>query len=124
MKMSDRVVMLYAVGFAGAGAVSFYRGKRGNEMFSDVVIYGLVAGTALNVASLLVYEDADFEALTNPMPNPFAVLNRATDMGKMSKRAVNLLKGVDPKLYENFKENGVKVDSIPRNPSVVNQDLN
>ena len=124
MKTADRIALIYAAGLVGAGSVSYYRGRRGSEMFSDIVVYGLVTGTALNVASLLVLQDADIGALTNPLPNPFAVLNRAKDMGKMSKRAVNLLKGVDPKLYENFKENGVKVDSIPRNPSVVNQDRN
>ena len=63
-------------------------------------------------------------ALLNPLPSPFALLNRATDMGKMGKAAVTLLSQVDETMYTDFKKNGVKVGPIPKNPSMVNQDEN
>jgi len=126
MKSSDRIAMLYALGLAGAAGISYYRGRRGPEMLADVAIHGLVAGTAFNVADWLL-TDEEAEAFANPLPNlpnPFAMLNQAHEMGKMGKKAIELLQEVDEGLYNDFKENGVKVGAIPPNPSMVNQDEN
>jgi hypothetical protein len=127
MKASDRITLLYAIGLAGAAGVSYYRGRRGQELMADVAIHGLVAGTALNVADwLLAGEGEPLAAIANPISSQVSLLNRKKEkgMGKMGKKAVKLLSDVDEDLYDDFKENGVKVGAIPPNPSLINQDAN
>lgn len=124
MKAHERVAMLYTLGLAGAAGISYYRGRRGAELVREAAVYGLVAGTALNVGGWLLLEgDGLTEALPNPLPNPMALLNKAPDMGKMSSKAIQFLSDLDEGLYDDFKENGVKVGLLPPNPSIVTQDL-
>ncbi len=117
MKTSNRIALLYGISLAGAGAVSFYRGRRGQELMLDTALHGAVAGTALNVVGWLVMESGD----TAP------ILARANEgvkgMGKMSKKAIALLNSLDTDaLYAALKENGVKIADVPANPSIVTQD--
>lgn len=124
MKASERITLLYALGIVGAAGVSYYRGRRGQQLVAETAIHGVVAGTALNVANWLLIEEASPLALANPLPNPFAALTNAKDMGRMGKKAIELLSEVDDNLFKDFKGNGVKVGEIPSNPSMVNQDAN
>ena len=122
MKAHERIAMLYALGIAGAAGVAIYRGRQGQALMQDVLVHGVVAGTALNVAGWLLLESNEAEALANPFPNPMALLNKGHDLGKMGKAAVDLLKNLDDDLYNDFKSNGVKVAAVPANPSHINQD--
>jgi hypothetical protein len=125
MKASERITLLYIAGLAGAAGVSYYRGHRNRELLIDTAIHGAVAGTALNVSAWLMMDDAEpgpQQSLFNPLFSGFALANKATDMGKMGKKAIELLTEVEDKMYSDFKENGVKVALIPANPSMVNQD--
>lgn len=48
MTKAERAALLYGVSLAGAGAVSYFRGRRGTDLVFDTVVHGAVAGTALN----------------------------------------------------------------------------
>lgn len=117
MKTSDRVALVYALSLFGAGAVSYYRGRRGVDLVIDTGLHGVVAGTGLNVVVFLAGEALpSVEVLSNPHEGP-------TGMGNIPAQAVSLLSQVDvERLYQGLKENGVKIAPVPDNPSVVMQD--
>jgi len=118
MKTSNRIALLYGLSLAGAGAVSFYRGRRGQELMLDTALHGAVAGTAFNVVGWLLLESGD-EAPILAQANA-----GVKGMGKMSKQAIALLNNLDTdSLYEALKENGVKIADVPANPSIITQDM-
>lgn len=117
MKTSERIALLYTASLAGAAGLAYYRGRRGTELMVSTLYYGLTLGTVVNVGAWLLIEEGEEAAFTNPI---FATHNRRSDLGKASKKAVKLLERVNPELYDDFKENGVKVGAIPANPSMVN----
>ena len=119
MKTSDRIALIYGASLLGAGVVSFWRGRRGQDLIVDVAFHGALAGTALNVVGYLLLRDGTAIPL-------FAVANEGVKgMGNTPKVAVKLLEDLDVgNLYANLKENGVTIAEIPKNPSVVVQDEN
>lgn len=116
MKTANRIAMIYGVSLLGAGAVSFYRGRRGTELLRDAALHGAVTGTALNVVGWLVLESGE----KIPM---FAATNSEGGLGKTPKKVIALLNTIDnDALFADLKENGVKVAEAPKNASIVMQD--
>lgn len=119
MKHSERIAILYGLSVLGAGAVSYYQGRRGADMAIDAALYGALAGTGINVVWWLSAEGIpQFAQIETAKPN-----EGPSGMGKLSGDAVKLLSQVDAaKLYQNLKENGVKIAPVPDNPSIVTPD--
>lgn len=116
MKTAERIALLYAGALAAAGAVSYYRGRRSAELFTDVALHGLIAGTGINVVAWLALED---EATAGPVEQ--ALTNG--DWAKLSEAGRKVLEQVQAhKLYEPFRQGGVKVAAVPPDPSIVRQD--
>jgi hypothetical protein len=114
MKASDRIALIYGISLAGAGAASYFRGRRGQDLVVDTVFHGAIVGTGLNVVAWHYAGDETSLALNN---------EGVQGMGKMPQKAVKLLENVNvDTLYADLKENGVKVAPIPANPSMVIQD--
>ncbi len=125
MKASERIVLVYVAAVAASAGVSYYRGRRGNELVLDAALGGAIGGTALNLAAqAFVPVEGEGVTILNPLLSGLSILNRAGGMGKMGQRAVDLLSHIDDTLYDDFKANGVKVGPIPSNPSMVQQDAN
>lgn len=126
MTKTERMAAVYGVSFLVAAGVSMYRGRQGQEVLVDTMLHGFVGGTAVNIADWVLVQDSPVEAsaLGNPFGAFSAIVNRTMDMGRMGKKAVDLLTDVDSSLYDDFKKNGVKIGPIPSNPSFVNQDMN
>jgi hypothetical protein len=114
MKSTERMALLYGVAFVGAAGVSMYRGRQGQEVLVDTVLHGFVAGTAFNIVDWTLVQGSPVEesALGNPFGAFSAIVNRTMDMGRMGKKAVDLLTDVDSSLYDDFKKNGVKIGPI------------
>ena len=113
MKYSYRIALIYAVSLASAGAYAYYRGQRGNDLFRDTAVHGIVLGTGLSFAEWVL--DANI-AFANPSEGVKA-------MGTMSEGAVKLLQKLDvDTLYKPHKGNGVKIAPVPENSSLINQD--
>jgi hypothetical protein len=125
MKLSERIVLVYVASVAASAGVSYYRGRRGNELLLDTALHGAIAGTAINLAAqAFVPADGESMALFNPLLSGLSMLKSNSGMGKMGQRAIDLLSHIDDTLYDDFKANGVKVGPIPNNPSMVQQDAN
>jgi len=116
MKTSERVAIIYGLSAIGAGAFSYYRGRRGKELLIDTGLHGLVAGTALNVVGFLVLESGDKVPV-------FAQLNSAKDLGKLTLEGKDLLAKLNSsEIFKDFKANGVKIAEVPEKPSLIKQD--
>lgn len=114
MKTSDRIALIYGISLAGAGALSFTRGRRGQDLIVDTVFHGAVVGTGVNVVVWRYMGDETSLALNN---------DGVKGMGAMPQKAIKLLENVNvDSLYADMKENGVTVAPIPANPSMVVQD--
>jgi hypothetical protein len=115
MKTANRIALIYGVSLLGAGAVSFARGRRGQELLLDTALHGGAAGTVLNLVGYVMTSQGAVPV--------FAMTNTSEDMGKTPDKAVELLDQLDTdSLYATLKENGVTIDAIPSNPSVVVQE--
>jgi hypothetical protein len=115
MTAANRIALIYGISLVGAGAISFYRGRRGQEFLLDTALHGVVAGTAFNVVGWLV-----LDGVATPV---LAVANGEDGFGKMSEKAIALLNNLDTDtIFKALKENGVKIDAVPANPSVIVQD--
>ena len=128
MKPAERIPLIFGVAILGAGAFSFYRGRRGTELLTETALHGLSLGTGLNVVAWLasegevseIYSEAETPSYEAPL---LALKNTAEGMGKLSSQAVALLSELDTgTLYAAMKRNGVKVAPVPENPSIVVQD--
>lgn len=112
-----KTAWIFAGSFAGAAAVSYWRGRRGQEMANEVVKHGLVVGAGVS-ASLWALDLAGVvvPALENPAK---AVRN----MGNMPKQAIELLSHINPdQLYAAMRQGGVKVAPVPDDPSMISQE--
>lgn len=122
MKATDRVVMLYTLSLVGAAGVSYYRGRRGLQLLSDTMYHGVAVGTVVNIGGYIFANPTARTAVTNGAGLGFNLLSNGKRMGNMSKKAVKYLEQVNPDLFKPFKANGIKVDEIPKNPKIINQD--
>lgn len=147
MKTGNRIAMIYGVSVLGAAGVSYFMHKRrGQELMLDTLINGAIAGTALNVVGFLMIDGVKVPVLSSGPPPSSALLNGDVeedaygmesdeveaktnsakptgDMGKTPKKAVDLLAKLNTgRLYADLRENGVKISSVPENPSIVAQD--
>lgn len=114
MKASDRIALIYGLSLAGAGAVSYFRGRRGQDLVVDTVFHGAIVGTGINVVVWHYAGDEAALALNN---------EGVKGMGNMPAKAIKLLEDVNvDRVYADLKENGVKVAPVPENPSMVIQD--
>jgi cytochrome bd-type quinol oxidase subunit 1 len=116
VKTTERIALIYGLSVLGAGAVSYWRGRRGQELFADAALHGVVAGTTFNVVGWLVTESGVKVPLV-------AQVNSAEGIGKLTEKGKDLLAQVNVSdFYAAMKENGVKIAPIPDNPSIVTQD--
>ena len=112
-----KTAWIFAGSFAGAAAVSYWRGHRGQDLANDAVKHGLVLGAGVS-ASLWALDLAGIvvPVLENPSK---AVAN----MGNTPKKAIELLSNINPdQLYRAMRASGVKVAPVPDDPSMVSQD--
>lgn len=123
MTKAERTALIYALCTASSGAVSYYRGRRGWDLFSDTLIFGVVSGSLGNSAAFVydyVVEEDDAEHYA--LPNSSEQIDY-TDMGKLPNEAVDLLRSLPyTDMYKSRKVNGVTIGEIPQNPSIVIQD--
>lgn len=118
MKTAEKVALAYGVSVLGAAAISYWRGRQTTEIMTDALLHGAVAGTALTVAGWLLTESGE----TVPL---IALQNtdESVGVGKLAAKGVELLSKVNgADLFSYLKENGVKIDAVPENPSMINQD--
>jgi hypothetical protein len=121
--MKNQIALIYGFAFVGAAAISFTRGRRGRDLALDTARHGAVAGTALNVVGYLVLGDGTRIPLVARTNGDVANENPKSGMGKTPSKIVALLNSIDSDaLFSKLKENGVKVDLAPENPSMINQD--
>jgi hypothetical protein len=71
MKTEERVALIYGASVLGAAAVSYWRGRRGTEIFYDAAIHGAVAGTVFNIIGYLTMEDGTQVPLIEARENEF-----------------------------------------------------
>ena len=114
MKSQERVALLYLGSVLGMGAVAYMRGRRGTDLITDSVLYGLAVGTGANA---LWYTASGENPLAGVLPNPDA-------FAQMPKTAVRLLTQVDPDvLLRPMNAMGVKIAESPSDPNVVTQEM-
>ena len=112
-----KTAWIFAGSFAGAAAVAYWRGRRGQEMANDVVKHGLVVGAGVS-ASLWALDLAG--VVVPVLENPSKAVH---NMGSMPKQAVELLSNINPEqLYAAMRNGGVKIAPVPNDPSMVSQD--
>lgn len=118
MPMSVRkTAWIFAGSFAGAAAVAYWRGRRGQDLATDAVKHGLVVGAGVS-ASLWALDLAG--VVVPVIGNPS---HAVTNMGNMPKKAIELLSNINPdQLYRAMRASGVKVAPVPDDPSMVAQD--
>lgn len=118
MPMSVRkTAWIFAGSFAGAAAVAYWRGRRGQELATDVVKHGLVVGAGVS-ASLWALDLAG--VVVPVIGNPGKAIS---NMGNMPKQAVELLSNINPEhLYKAMRAGGVKVAPVPDDPSMISQE--
>lgn len=115
MKTSNRIALIYGVSLLGVGVVSYSRGRRGQELLFDTALHGGAVGTVLSVVGYVLTAQGAVPV--------FAMTNTSEGMGKTPEKAVELLSELDTdSLYAELKENGVTIDVIPSNPSIVVQE--
>lgn len=109
MKTSERTALIYGLSFLGATAISYaVGGKRGKELVTDAVIWGVAGGTVANLAWASASGEVS-ETLTNGF------------LGATPQAAVKLLAQSSPD-FTPGKRDGVKVGVAPEDPYIVNLD--
>jgi len=126
MNATTRMGAIYVAAFAGAGLVSWLRGRSGRDMIVDTVLHGAVAGTALNVVGYMVLPSGEaVPVVARPNGGLMALLNggKTAALGKLGKKGVELLSQIDgDTLFSAMKSNGVKVAEVPENESMITPD--
>lgn len=130
MKKAERAALIYGVSLLGMGTISYVRGRRGMELVTDSILYGLVTGTVVNGVWFAASGEAS-EAVAS-IPNPFSGLslggllssNPAKHaMGTLPRKAVAMLEAINQdELYAPRKAHGVTVGPVEGDPHNVNQD--
>lgn len=120
VKPAERIALIYGLSLAGAGAISYARGRSGQQIATDAVIHGLVAGTGFNVVAWLYTEYSGESALGNG----FHPIEGA---GNLGQKAVALLNAIADKaesdgIFDPLHEEGVKVAPVPDDPTIVAQE--
>lgn len=117
MKPAEQALIAYGVAFAGAAAVSYFRGRSMTEVLMDTALHGAIAGTALVVVGWLLTEQGAVPVLAH------ANNSEPEGTGKVGQGAVALLANLNPdEIFSQLKEQGVKIAPVPDNPSIINQD--
>ena len=121
MTFAERTALLYGLALAGAGAVSYFQGKRGQELIFSTALNGAIVGTAFSVVGWLALDDGSFApifAKNNPEEG-----KSFEGMGNLAAKGVALLTQLNPDvLLAPLKESGVKVAPLPANPSIIDPD--
>jgi hypothetical protein len=125
MKTAERMALLCGVSFLGAGAIAYFRGRRGKELVYDTLLHGAIASVGLNVVGWLVLESGEVVPVVAALNSAGAKtqLKKYTDMGKTTPEGLRLLEqmNVDTVLRD-LKAQGVKIAFVPEDPSVIFQD--
>lgn len=117
MKTAEKIALAYGLSVAGAAAFSYWRGKATSEILTDALMHGAVAGTALTVVGWLVTESGA------SVPILASTNSEDAGVGKLTQQGVELLSRINGSdIFRYLKENGVKIDVVPENPSMINQD--
>ena len=118
MKTAEKIALAYGVSVLGAAAISYWRGRQSTEILTDAILHGGVAGTALTVVGFLMTESGESLPVL-AMPNS----EEAVGVGKLAEEGVKILASMNAgDVLAFMKKNGVKIDQVPENPSMINQD--
>jgi len=125
MKTHERILATYAGVALAAGAVAWWRGKRGKELVQDSLLQGAVFGTGVNVVVWLYTEGSGPPMVVQQVAPP-AITARGnacgTDMGKLASDGVALLSSINAgKLYKPTTKGGVKIGPVPSDPHTVGE---
>lgn len=134
MNKLERAAVIYASAAVGAAAVSYIRGKRTfSEIGTDVLVHGLIVGTAVNTVWWLYDEQTDqfvpvpVQVQQQPYGQAPQIAHRNSPdedpglpYGKMAAAGIAILSQIDTdKLYKAAKWAGVEVAPSPSDPNVV-----
>lgn len=132
MKTEDRMALIYGMSLVGAAGVSYWRGRRGGDLFADTVLHGAIVGTGINLTAYFVLEDSVGEGLlSNPVEEPgwlggFRLTRqkgrKGDKFGSLSDRAVKIIGEVTPSVLSDFRADGVTIAPVPADASVVVQE--
>ena len=118
MKSSTRTALIMGASVLGAGAVSYFRGRRGAQLLFDTALHGAAVGTGLSVVARLVLPDGQTVPVL-ALPNSHEGVQ---GMGKLGAEGIKLLSSLNvDKLYSDMDKGGVVVGPIPENDSIVIQ---
>lgn len=129
--IASRLAVAYAASGCVSAAVSYFRGRRGLDLVRDTAVHGFVLGTvgaAGYEGYQYFYGDSDdddysedtIEARHNGL---LGSSNVKDDMGTLSAEGVKLLSRVNSDdLFSDQRGPGIKVEDVPDNPAVVNQE--
>ena len=112
MKSQERIALIFLGSVVGMAGVAYARGRRGGELLTDAMLYGLAVGAAGNS---LWYAAAGENPLAGIIPNP-------ADFGRVPREAVKMLTSVDSDILSPMVKAGVKVALAPEDHHYVNQD--
>jgi hypothetical protein len=120
MKKIDRLALVYGASIVGAGALAWYKGKRGvKEIATDAFLQGAVVGTGATVI-LFLADDSNVASLGR-----LALTNKGQEScstyGKVSGQGLKLLAGINPDVLYRAAKLGrdVIVGPEPEDPNVV-----
>lgn len=122
MKTAERIAIIYGASVLAAASLSWWRGRRGSELVTDIALHGGLAGTGLNVIAWLILEDGT-TAPVFEMAQQNVSERLSEGMGKLTAKGLATLSQLDvDSLYQDMKKNGVRVAPVPANPSIIHQD--
>lgn len=110
----NQIMLIYGVSALGAAAFSWYSGKREiSEIAIDVLLYGGIIGTGVNVVFWLSEESKPVA-----LPNPES--KKCGEAGKLSSEGIKVLSQIDPQiLYRAAKYIGVTIGPEGDDPHTV-----